>query len=209
MAAASTYRRLAGTAPATAGALTRPQGTDPATVGARTIPPQGTDPATVGARTIPRPSARGLSPSPLAHAHHKLAAALLLLLPLPPHLHATEVTKAEANNTTTGDPQKGRAIVASRQLGLCLLCHTAPIPEERFQGNLAPDLAGAGSRHTIAALRDRIMDSSRINPATIMPSYFRTEGLARVAPAHQGKTILTAQQVEDVVAYLATLKEPP
>jgi L-cysteine S-thiosulfotransferase len=109
---------------------------------------------------------------------------------------------------TTGDPVKGRAIVANRQLGLCLLCHTAPIPEEPFQGNLAPNLAGAGSRWTVPQLRLRIADSSVINPGTIMPAYYRVAGLSRVAPAQQGKTILSAQQIEDVVAYLQTLRTP-
>ena len=104
---------------------------------------------------------------------------------------------------------RGRAIVASRQLGLCLLCHTAPIPEEQFQGNLAPDLSGVGDRYTAAQLRQRIADSSQLNPSTIMPAYYRTEGLTRVAPAYRGKTILTAQQIEDVVAYLQTLRSKP
>jgi sulfur-oxidizing protein SoxX len=108
-----------------------------------------------------------------------------------------------------GDALRGRAIVASRQVGLCLLCHTGPIPEERFQGNLAPDLSGAGLRWTEAQLRLRIADSSQINPDTIMPSYFRSQGFTRVAPAQQGKSILTAQQIEDVVAYLLTLREAP
>jgi sulfur-oxidizing protein SoxX len=105
-----------------------------------------------------------------------------------------------------GDAAKGRAIVASRQQGLCLLCHTAPIPEEAFQGNLAPDLAGAGSRWNAAELRARIVDAGRFNPSTIMPAYYKTDGLTRVAPALKGKPIFTAQQVEDVVAYLQTLK---
>ena len=105
-----------------------------------------------------------------------------------------------------GDPVRGRAIVANRQVGLCLLCHSGPFPEERFQGNLAPDLGGAGSRWTEGELRLRIVDSSRINPATIMPAYHRTEGLVRVAPAWRGKPVLTAEQVEDVVAFLLTLK---
>jgi sulfur-oxidizing protein SoxX len=112
----------------------------------------------------------------------------------------------EPLSTTPGDAARGRAIVASRQQGLCLLCHTGPIPEERFQGNLAPDLAGAGGRWNAAQLRARIVDASRFNPATIMPAYYKTEGLVRVAPAMKGKPIFTAQQVEDVVAYLQTLK---
>jgi sulfur-oxidizing protein SoxX len=107
-----------------------------------------------------------------------------------------------------GDAARGRAIVANRQLGLCLLCHAGPIPEERFQGNLAPDLQGAGQRWTAAQLRLRIVDASHVNPATIMPAYYKTEGLTRVAASYQGKTILTAQQIEDVVAWLQTLKEP-
>ena len=106
-----------------------------------------------------------------------------------------------------GDPARGRAIVTNRQVGLCLLCHSGPFPEERFQGNLAPDLKGAGARWTEAQLRLRIVDSSRINPASIMPAYHRTEGLTRVAPAQRGKPILSAAQIEDVVAFLTTLRE--
>jgi sulfur-oxidizing protein SoxX len=104
-----------------------------------------------------------------------------------------------------GDPARGRAIVTSRQVGLCLLCHSGPFPEERFQGDLAPDLRGAGARWSEGQLRLRIVDSSRINPATIMPAYHRTEGLARVAPAWRGKPVLSAEQIEDVVAFLTTL----
>ena len=107
----------------------------------------------------------------------------------------------------TGDPARGRAIVVNRQVGLCLLCHSGPFLEERLQGNLATDLKGAGSRWSEGQLRPRIVDSGRINPATIMPAYHRTEGLVRVAPAWRGKPILSAEQVEDVVAFLVTLKE--
>jgi sulfur-oxidizing protein SoxX len=106
-----------------------------------------------------------------------------------------------------GDAARGRAIVANRTVGLCLLCHSGPFPEEHFQGNLAPSLAGAGSRSTPAELRLRIVDAARLNPDTIMPPYFRVDGLVHVAKNFQGKTILSAQQVEDVVAYLASLKE--
>lgn len=105
-----------------------------------------------------------------------------------------------------GDPAKGRALVADRQTGLCLLCHSGPFPEERFQGNLAPSLEGVGARLTEGEIRQRIVDPMRANPETIMPAYFRTEGLARVAPAFRGRTVLTAAQIEDVVAFLATLK---
>ena len=107
-----------------------------------------------------------------------------------------------------GDPVRGRAIVVDRQKGLCLLCHVGPFPDQRFQGDMAPDLAGAGSRWSSAQLRLRIVDGSRLNPATIMPSYYRIEGLNRVAPAFKDAPILNAQQVEDVVAFLATLRDP-
>ena len=106
-----------------------------------------------------------------------------------------------------GDPARGRAIVLSRQRGLCLLCHAGPFPEERFQGNLAPDLAGVGGRLTGDQLRLRLVDGRRLNPGTIMPSYYRTEGLVRVGPAWQGRPILAAGEIEDVVAFLATLRD--
>jgi sulfur-oxidizing protein SoxX len=106
-----------------------------------------------------------------------------------------------------GDATRGRAIVLNRQIGLCLLCHSGPFPEERFQGTLAPDLSGAGSRSSEGQLRLRIVDASRLKPDTIMPPYYRVEGLNRVAPPFQGKPVLTAEQIEDVVAYLMTLRE--
>jgi L-cysteine S-thiosulfotransferase len=105
-----------------------------------------------------------------------------------------------------GNPENGRAIVANRQVGLCLLCHSGPFPEERFQGNLAPDLRGVGARLSEAELRQRLVDPARSNPKTIMPSYAKTEGLTRVAPSLRGKPLLTAEQIDDVVAYLVTLK---
>ena len=106
-----------------------------------------------------------------------------------------------------GDAARGRAIVANRSVGLCLLCHSGPIAEERFQGDLSPSLAGAGSRWSEGQLRLRIVDGSRLNADTIMPAYYRTQGLQRVARNFEGKTILSAAQVEDVVAYLVTLKD--
>jgi L-cysteine S-thiosulfotransferase len=106
-----------------------------------------------------------------------------------------------------GDPERGRAIVSNRQVGLCLLCHTGPFPEEHFQGNLAPDLTGAGARASAGQLRLRIVDASRLNPNTIMPPYYRVDGLERVAANFRGKPILSAEQIEDVVAFLVTLKD--
>ncbi len=106
-----------------------------------------------------------------------------------------------------GDPERGRTIVVNRQVGLCLLCHSGPFPEQKFQGTLAPDLTGAGSRSTAGQLRLRLVDASKLNPETIMPPYYRVDGLNRVPTSFAGKPILTAEQIEDVVAYLMTLRE--
>jgi sulfur-oxidizing protein SoxX len=114
---------------------------------------------------------------------------------------------AQPLTAVPGDVARGRAVVANRQVGLCLLCHAGPLPEERFQGNLAPNLAGSGTRWSEGQLRLRIVDAGRINPDSIMPAYYRIDGLTRVAPAQRGKPIFEAQQVEDVVAYLRTLKD--
>jgi sulfur-oxidizing protein SoxX len=105
-----------------------------------------------------------------------------------------------------GDPTRGRALVLERS-STCILCHSGPFPEARFQGDLAPDLAGAGGRWSEGQLRLRLVDASSLNPATIMPSYYRLDGLARVGPAWRGKPILSAEQIEDMVAYLVTLRE--
>ena len=106
-----------------------------------------------------------------------------------------------------GDPARGRAIVADRQVGLCLLCHSGPFPEEPMQGNIGSDLAGAGNRWSEGQLRLRVVDSRRLDPETIMPSFYRVEGLNRVQAPWRGKPLLSAEQVEDVVAFLATLRE--
>ncbi len=105
-----------------------------------------------------------------------------------------------------GNAARGRAIVVDRQRGLCLLCHPGPFPEAPLQGNLAPDLAGVGDRLSEGQLRLRIVDSRRLNSATIMPSFHRSEGLNRVGSAWRGKPVLDAQQVEDVVALLRTMR---
>jgi sulfur-oxidizing protein SoxX len=111
--------------------------------------------------------------------------------------------------STAGNADAGRRIVADRQVGLCLLCHSAPMPEVRFQGDLGSDLAGAGSRWSEGQLRRRLVDPASFNPQTIMPAYYRTEGLSRVGAAWRDKTVLDAQQIEDVVAYLRTLRAAP
>jgi L-cysteine S-thiosulfotransferase len=112
----------------------------------------------------------------------------------------------ESLTGTNGDPVRGRAIVANRQVGMCLLCHSGPFPEDKFQGNIAPALDGAGSRWSEGQLRLRIIDASNVNPDTIMPPYYRVDGLTSVPPSYRGKPVLTAVEIEDMVAYLMTLK---
>lgn len=105
-----------------------------------------------------------------------------------------------------GDAARGRALVLDRA-STCILCHSGPFPETRFQGDLAPNLKGAGSRWSEGQLRLRLVDAPSLNPATIMPSYYRVEGLLRVGAAWRGKPILSAEQIEDIVAYLTSLRE--
>jgi sulfur-oxidizing protein SoxX len=125
--------------------------------------------------------------------------------PAPPAIVGDAISQSLTG--AEGDAARGRTIVVTRQTGLCLLCHSGPFSEERFQGNLAPDLTGAGTRWSAGQLRLRLVDSRHLNPDTIMPSYYRTEGLTRVGPSWRGKSVLTAEQIEDVVAFLQTLKD--
>jgi sulfur-oxidizing protein SoxX len=113
---------------------------------------------------------------------------------------------AESLTGAVGDAARGRALVVDRT-STCILCHSGPFPELKFQGDLAPSLAGTGSRWTPGQLRLRLVDARSLNPATIMPSYYRIEGLVRVGAAWRGKPMLSAEQIEDMVAYLAGLRE--
>jgi sulfur-oxidizing protein SoxX len=113
---------------------------------------------------------------------------------------------AESLTGQPGDAARGRALVLDRT-STCILCHSGPFPETKFQGDLAPSLSGAGQRGSEGQLRLRLVDASSLNPATIMPSYYRVEGLVRVGPAWRGKPILSAEQIEDIVAYLVSLRD--
>ena len=106
---------------------------------------------------------------------------------------------------SAGDAARGRAIIVDRQKGFCLLCHSGPFSEEPVQGNLAPSLAGAGSRWNEGQLRLRLMDNKRVNPESIMPAYHRLEGLHRVGLTWRNKPILNATEIEDVLAFLMGL----
>ena len=145
-------------------------------------------------------------------ASHLLAMAMLLALPCSAggeELRPYTVTGDSISDSLTGAPgdaTRGRALVLERT-NTCILCHSGPFPEEKFQGDLAPNLSGSGSRWSVGQLRLRLVDASRLNPATIMPSYYRLDGLDRVAPNWRGKPILSAEQIEDIVAYLATLRD--
>ena len=145
-------------------------------------------------------------------ASHLLAMAMLLALPCSAggeELRPYTVTGDSILDSLTGAPgdaTRGRALVLERT-NTCILCHSGPFPEEKFQGDLAPNLSGSGSRWSVGQLRLRLVNASRLNPATIMPSYYRLDGLDRVAPNWRGKPILSAEQIEDIVAYLATLHD--
>lgn len=106
-----------------------------------------------------------------------------------------------------GDAQRGVSVFESREGGHCLLCHMVDTSRAEFQGSLGPDLSTVGSRFTAAQLRLRIVDYDRVKPGTTMPSYFRTENLTQVGPEYAGRTMLSAQDIEDIIAYLETLKE--
>lgn len=131
----------------------------------------------------------------------------LLAAPARADLTAAQVTgdgAPQALTATPGDAAHGRALLLARENANCILCHA--LPEARFSGDLGPSLAGVGARLSAAQLRLRVADSRLLHPDTIMPSYFRSEGLTGVAAQYRGKTVLTAQEIEDLVAYLQTLK---
>jgi sulfur-oxidizing protein SoxX len=141
-----------------------------------------------------------------------IALAISALLALPTSSQAQIIWDGDAIPNSLsgkpGDPIKGRTLVTSRQTGLCILCHAGPFPEERFQGNLAPELKLSVANRSAAQLRARLVDPSKTSANTIMPSYFRIDHLQRVAPQFAGKTVLSAQEIEDVIAYLLTIKTP-
>lgn len=112
----------------------------------------------------------------------------------------------EAIGGVAGDADRGRALVLARESANCVLCHALPDPGVRFSGNVGPPLGGVARTLSVAQLRLRVVDDIRVNPKTIMPSYYRVDGFDRVATAYRGRPILDARQVEDIVAYLATLK---
>jgi L-cysteine S-thiosulfotransferase len=113
---------------------------------------------------------------------------------------------ANALTAQAGNPNRGYEIAANRQIGMCVLCHQIPNSPDNFQGDIATSLAGAGARWSVPQLRLRVVDSRRLNADSVMPAYHKVAGLSRVGATWRDKPILDAQQVEDVIAWLATLK---
>lgn len=141
------------------------------------------------------------------HRNVRLTAAVLLALGIG-HAVAQAPVMDTPLTAEAGDPLRGKAVAVNSDMGNCLICHRVPIPEvpEGASGDIGPDLAGVGSRLTAGELRQRIANPKAVDPDTVMPAYFVADGLNRVEAQYVGKTILTAQQVEDLVAYLGTLK---
>lgn len=141
-----------------------------------------------------------------------LALACAAALAPPPAAAASpraQVTMPNPLTSLAGDAARGRDIALDKNLGGCVLCHALPGADGTLaepHGTLGPSLAGVGSRLNAAQLRQRIVDPTRIDRRAAMPAYYRTTNLQRVAPVYRGKTILTAQQVEDVVSWLAGLQ---
>jgi len=148
----------------------------------------------------------------MVREHHRrnvwLIAGAVLALALPGASLAASATIDTPLTAEPGDVQRGKAVAVNSDLGNCLICHAVPIPEvpEGASGDIGPSLGGVGSRMTAGELRQRIVNPKAIDPQTVMPAYFVSDGLVRVQRQYAGKTILTAQQVEDLIAFLLTLK---
>jgi sulfur-oxidizing protein SoxX len=127
----------------------------------------------------------------------------------PNDIAMVDAVVAESLTGVAGDPAAGRDIMINRKLGNCLACHVnSEIPEQPFHGEVGPPLDGVADRWTEAELRAILVDVKQaMNPDSIMPSFYSLKLGARVAEKFEGKTILGAQQIEDVLAYLMTLKE--
>ena len=123
----------------------------------------------------------------------------------PPDYRVESFAIPESLTGETGDPARGERIVRDPDRATCLICHAMPIESEPDPGNIGPPLNGVASRYTAGELRLRLVDPKRLNPETVMPSYYARGGLHRVAPEYRGRSIYTASEVEDVIAYLLTL----
>ena len=125
---------------------------------------------------------------------------------LPYHVDADRIDASLTGRP--GDPVSGRTLMLDQRTSTCLLCHAGPFPEQRLQGTVGPSLTGVGDRLTAGQIRLRLVDATRVNPETSMPRFYVDIGLTRVAPAYAGRPVLDAEQIEDLVAFLSTLKAP-
>ena len=144
-----------------------------------------------------------------------LALSMVIGLTVPASAGATKIVEYTVTDESSieksltgvpGDAKKGRALAINRKRGNCLACHQMPINEQQFHGNIGPELEGVGDSYSAGELRLRIVNSKIINPDTIMPAFYKNAGYSRVLKKFKGKTILSAQEVEDIVAYLLTIK---
>ena len=141
-----------------------------------------------------------------------IGGSLALLLSSP--ASAADLIKYQINNDAiatsltgkAGDPVNGKKLATNRKKGNCLACHSMPIPEQAFHGNIGPDLKGVSNRYSEGELRLRIINPKVLNSETIMPAFYRVDGLNLVIKKFAGKPIISAQDVEDIVSYLMTLK---
>jgi sulfur-oxidizing protein SoxX len=118
-----------------------------------------------------------------------------------------DLTIAQPLGGLKGDPVRGRKLAIAQAKGNCLACHELPIPEEDFHGQVAPSLHGVASRYKEGEIRMRVVNIQEINPLSLMPPMYKQPAeFKQVAGKFVGHTVLTAQEVEDVVAYLMTLK---
>ncbi len=116
-----------------------------------------------------------------------------------------ELSIPESLTGRPGDPVRGERIVRNKDNATCLICHAIPLPDEPDPGNIGPPLDGVGSRYTAGELRLRLVDPKLLNPDTVMPSYYKREGFHGVAPEYRGQSIYSAEDIEDVIAFLSTL----
>lgn len=137
-----------------------------------------------------------------------LAAAGLQLTGVPGSAEerASAARFAQSLTDVAGDAERGRAVAFDRERGNCIVCHAIPAPDMAYHGNLGPPLAGIGSRRGAAGLRLRLVDSRLMDPRSLMPPYHSTEGLVRVGTRYASRPVLTAQEIEDVIAFLSSLR---
>ena len=166
---------------------------------------------------LPSPiEGEGVCPYRLYAAGINLLAALLVALALSGAAHSDDElvpyriidgTIPAPLTAQPGDPERGRRIVLDRDGGDCTICHAMPLPQREFHGTVGPPLDGIGRRATPGALRLRLVDPKALHTDTIMPAYYKVAGLHRVLDRYRARPILTAQQIEDVIAYLLTLTD--